>query len=122
MNNSKHSSDFDFDHWAKMAKQDPNQFEEMRQQMIRDVIDHAPEHIKPRIIGLQWQLDQIRNQADNPMAACLEISQKMWKKVYGEKGLLDALQEPEKILRSLNNDNNDRNKVISINKYKSTNN
>ena len=116
-NDNKELLDFDFDHWANVAKQDPEQFEQMRLELIDELMEQVPESYKPRIQGLQWQIDQIRNQADNPMAACLSISQKMWDKVYGEKGLLVALQEPEKILQSLND--NDADNIVPIKKYKS---
>ena len=101
MNEEEKTSDFDFDLWSKMAQEEPEKFELMRQQLIDDLIAQAPEHFKPRMIGLQWQVDQLRKQASNPMAACLRISQKMWNNVVGENGLLNALQEPRKILSTL---------------------
>ncbi|MEQ1816265.1 MAG: DUF3135 domain-containing protein [Nitrosomonas sp.] len=101
MNEEEKTSDFDFDLWSKMAQEEPGKFELMRQQLIDDLIAQAPEHFKPRMIGLQWQVDQVRKQASNPMAACLQISQKMWNNVVGENGLLNALQEPRKILSTL---------------------
>lgn len=92
---------FDFDLWSKMAQEEPEKFELMRQQLIDDLIAQAPEHLKPRMIGLQWQVDQVRKQASNPMDTCLQISQKMWNNVLGENGLLSALQEPKKLIRTL---------------------
>ena len=52
--------DFDFDHWATLATEDPERFERERAAALADLIDTAPEHIRPRLNGLQWQLDQIR--------------------------------------------------------------
>jgi hypothetical protein len=103
MNEEEKTSDFDFDFdlWSRIAQEEPEKFESMRQQLIDDLIAQAPAHFKPRMIGLQWQVDQVRKQASNPMAACLQISQKMWKNVLGENGLLNALQEPKKIIRTL---------------------
>lgn len=98
MNEKQNALDFDFDQWTKIAQQEPEKFEAMRRQMIDDLIAQAPEHLKPRIAGLQWQIDQIRNQAGNPMAACLQISQKMWGHVLSENGLLNTLKQPGKIL------------------------
>lgn len=92
---------FDFDQWSRIAREEPEKFEAMRQDMINELIAQAPAHLKPRMTGLQWQVDQIRKQAGNPMAACLQISQKMWANVLGETGLLKALQEPKKILHTL---------------------
>jgi len=114
----KEAADFDFDLWSQMAQQDPEKFEAMRQQLIDNLIEQAPLHLKQRMVGLQWQVDQMRQQAGNPMAACLQISQKMWVNVLGEKGLLKALQEPKKILCASNEEQTS--KVLSYEKYKST--
>jgi len=118
MDEKKQTSDFDFDTWSVMAQQDPDKFEMMRQQLIDDLIENTPEHHKPRIIGLQWQIDQIRRQANNPMAACLQISNLMWDNVLGEKGLLNALRQPRLILNALKN--KPLGKVLSLNRYKSS--
>ncbi len=118
MKNNKQTPDFDFDHWASIAQQDPEQFEQMRQQLIDDLLDQTPDHLKQRMVALQWQIDHIREQADSPMDACLSISQKMMDSILGENGLLDTLNEPDKVLQSIKN--NDTNNVISINKYKTT--
>lgn len=118
MAEERETSDFDFDRWSKMAQQDPEKFEAMRQQLINDVIEQAPLHLKQRMAGLQWQVDQIRKQANNPMAACLQISQKMWGNVLGEKGLLNALQEPKKLLSALKKEH--VGKVLSFERYKSS--
>ena len=97
------ASEFEFDLWSQLARQEPEKFEAMRQQMIDELIAQAPLHLKQRMTGLQWQVDQIRKQANNPMAACLQISQKMWANVLGDNGLLKVLQEPKEILKTLEN-------------------
>ena len=117
MDEKKPTSDFDFDAWSAMAQQDPDTFEIMRQQLIDDLIDKTPAHLRPRIIGLQWQIDQMRRQADNPMAACIQISNLMWDSVLGEKGLQNALRKPRSILDALKN--KPPGKVLSLDRYKS---
>jgi len=118
MNEEEKSSDFDFDHWSRIAQQEPEEFELMRQRLISDLIAQAPAHLKPRMTGLQWQVDQIRKQAGNPMAACLQISQKMWGNVLGESGLLQVLQAPKKILSTL--EKAPSGKVLSFERPKSS--
>ncbi|HQV88859.1 MAG: DUF3135 domain-containing protein [Nitrosomonas sp.] len=110
--------EFDFEEWSKIAQQDPEKFEAMRRQLLNNLIEQSPAHLKQRMIGLQWQVDQIRNQADNPMAACLQISQKMWNHVLGENGLLNTLREPKTILNALNNAQTAT--VLSFEKYKAS--
>ncbi|PXW88923.1 uncharacterized protein DUF3135 [Nitrosomonas sp. Nm84] len=116
MDKESNISDFDFDVWSQMAQQDPEKFEAMRQQLINDLIAQAPLHLKQRMTGLQWQVDQVRKQASNPMAACLQISQRMWDNVVGEKGLLNALQEPQEILNAIKNE--PTGKILSFDRYK----
>lgn len=117
MDEKEKTPDFDFDLWSRMAQQEPEKFEAMRQQLISDLIEQAPSHLKQRIVGLQWQVDQVRKQASTPMAACLQISQKMWANVLKErKVLLQALQEPKTILDTLNNEQPC--KILSFEKHK----
>ncbi len=82
---------FDFDHWATLAKTDPEGFERKRSEVIQSHIDNSPEHLRQRLKGLQWQVDSVRQTSSNPMAACLKISGMMWKSVLEEDGLLDNL-------------------------------
>lgn len=112
------TSEFDFDQWSRIAQQEPEKFEAMRQKMINDLIAQAPAHLQQRMTGLQWQVDQIRNQASNPMAACLQISQKMWANVLGDSGLLKALQEPHEIIKTL--EDTPSGKVLLFERPKST--
>jgi len=109
-------TDFDFDKWAQLAKTDPEQFEKMREQLIGNLFEQAPEHLKQRLEQQQWQIDQIRRQAANPLAACIQISQKMWDSVYGDRGLLMALEEPQKLMHSTKKEN--AAKIINLKEFK----
>jgi len=93
MHNISNSVEFNFDEWAKLAKEDPDAFENKRQQMIQDVINKSSPKIKRRMQGLQWQIDQVRATSTNPMASCLKISQMMWDTTIGENGLVDHLNQ-----------------------------
>ncbi len=84
--------DFDFDHWARLAAEDPERFERERAEALAGIIAEAPDSIRPRLTGLQWQLDQVRDRADAPMGACMRMYRMMWDSVIGEDGLLEALQ------------------------------
>lgn len=92
--------DFNFDEMARLAKEDPDAFEIMREKMIQDAIDNSSPEIKQRMQGLQWQIDKVRSTSSNPMASCLKISQMMWDNVLGDDGLLEnmrLLNEPQQI-------------------------
>ncbi len=83
---------FDFEAWAKLARDDPQAFELERKLLIERAIMRAPADKQQRLRCLQWKLDQIRNLASNPMAACLQINQLLWESILSERGLLNCLQ------------------------------
>ena len=87
---------FDFDFWLRLARENPAEFETMRKHALQEVIDRTPAPGHQRMQGLQWQVDRLRERADNPMASCVQISKMMWNAVLGERGLLDALENPGK--------------------------
>ncbi len=85
--------EFPFDSWVALARNDPQAFEIARKEMIAGLIDAAPERLRPRLEGLQWQVDTLRQRAPNPLSACLKISSLMWDNVLGEQGLATRLRE-----------------------------
>jgi len=84
---------FDFDAWVKLARQDPQAFEEKRKRIIEEAIQGAPAHKQQRLRCLQWKLDKIRETSRTPMIACLHINRLLWENVTGEHGLLNRLQQ-----------------------------
>lgn len=89
---SDHSG-FNFDDWLKLARNDPQAFEQQRLAYINQEIDKAPEETRRRMYGLQWQVDCIRARARTPLSACLRISGLMWDTVLGDDGLLNTLRQ-----------------------------
>ena len=121
MNNSRESSgqtDFDFDEWSQIAKTDPEKFEKMRRQLIESVFEQAPEHLRPQLERQQWQIDQVRNQSVTPLAACKKIFKKMWNSVHGDRGLLTALQSPQKLKQFTDGERNTE--IINLQDFRST--
>ena len=86
------SAEFDFDEWVKLARDNPEAYEDMRRKMLQEVIDSTSPEVRRRMQGLQWKIDQIRSTSPNPMASCLKISQMMWDSVLGENGLLEHME------------------------------
>jgi len=95
------STDFDywFDTMMSMAKDNPDGFERLRQQMIDAIINDAPERNRRRLTGLQWRVDQERRLARTPIAACIRMSNMMWESVVGEGGLLEKLNSVNELRR-----------------------
>ena len=83
---------FDFDSLAQLAQSDPEAFEAKRLAMIGKLIDGAPEDIQQRLRGFQWRIDMERQRCDNPLQACIRISNMMWDMIYADRGFLWSLQ------------------------------
>jgi len=93
MNTLSDRPKFDFDAWVKLARQDPQAFEDKRKRIIEEAIQGASAHKQQRLRCLQWKLDKIRETSRTPMIACLHINRLLWENVTGEHGLLNKLQQ-----------------------------
>ncbi|MGR6872734.1 DUF3135 domain-containing protein [Pseudomonas sp. HK3] len=97
-----------FERMLDMAKNDPEALERLRTEMVRDVINAAPEGYRQRLHGLQFQIDGQRLVSKNPMQACLEISRMMHESLQqlksyidghtGDQPVAETTTEPAKIL------------------------
>lgn len=76
--------DFDFGHWAFLARTDPDAFERLRLECLEAVINAAPEPQRRRLRGLQFRIDMERRRSRTALAACIRISQMMWASVNDE--------------------------------------
>jgi len=74
----KPSNHIDFDYWLQLAQDDPIHFESLRSEVLEDCIQRSSGAQQPRLRGLQWRIDRIREKAQNPMSACISISNMMW--------------------------------------------
>ena len=95
-----HTKPFDFDAWMKLAKTNPQDFEQRRRDVTEHVIESAPPERRERMRSLQWKIDMERKRHPNPHNACLHLFGMMWDRVYGENGLLDTLRmvsEPRRV-------------------------
>lgn len=85
------ADDFDFDEWANLAQADPDAFERRRREAIDSLIVSAPEHLQPRLQGLQFQVEMERRRSRTPYASCVRVSRMMWEKFAGEGGFRATL-------------------------------
>jgi hypothetical protein len=85
-------SSLDFDTMTAIAKDDPVEFERLRQMAIDEFIESAPPERRERLRGLQWRIDQERRNR-TPLSACLRISKMMWDHLLGPNGLLGLLSD-----------------------------
>ena len=82
----------DFNNWSELARTDPEAFEARRAEVIEEMIQSMPEHRQQRMRCLQWKIDQVRDRASNPMAACIKLSEMMWDSLVGPGGLREVLE------------------------------
>ena len=68
----------DFDYWLDLAQRDPERFESLRIETLETHINRASNTQQTRLRRLQWRIDQVRQRAKNPLAACISISDMMW--------------------------------------------
>jgi len=85
-------STLDFDSMSLIAKQDPDEFERLRQSAIDEFIAQAPADRRQRLRCLQWRIDQERRNC-SPLSACLKISRMMWNHLMHVEGLLGLSQQ-----------------------------
>jgi hypothetical protein len=70
-------SDFDFEVWAALAREDPVEFERRRRAAIDALIASIPAN-RRRLEGIQFRVDMERQLARTPLKACLRMSAMMW--------------------------------------------
>lgn len=85
-----------FDELLKLAQQDPEQLESLRQSCVDDIIDSAPAHFQRRLRGLQFQIDMEREKASNPVSSCVRISQMMHEGLANLHQVITQQPLPEK--------------------------
>lgn len=82
---------FDFDAWANLARDDADAFEQLRREVIEAFIAQAPEHMRARLLRLQWRVDAERRRYKHPLKSCVMVFNMMWDSLYGDHGLLQAI-------------------------------
>ena len=86
--------EFNFDAWAKLAKDDPAEFERRRELTLRAAIDAAPPVFRQRLEGLQFRLNMERERSATPLASCVRINTLMWAGFYRLRKQLLAASGP----------------------------
>jgi len=74
--------EFDFDTWARLAKDNPAEFERQREAALRATIAAAPSEFRQRLEGLQFRLNLERQRAGTPLGSCVRMNSLMWAGFY----------------------------------------
>ena len=73
------SPEFNFDEWAKLFKEDPEEFERRRQEEIDKAISSVqPVEMQHRLRQLQWTIDAECAASKTPLAATVKMHGRMW--------------------------------------------
>lgn len=89
------SENIDFERCRELARRDPEAFERWRHEFLEAYINGTSTRCRRRLRGLQWQIDQVRRRASNPISACISLNEMMWDAFAGEHGLAETLQHPQ---------------------------
>lgn len=84
---------FDFESWARLARDDPQEFERRRQAEIEAVIAQARPEAQQRLRGLQFRIDLERSRSDSPLGACIRVNRMMWESFTELRGSLERLKD-----------------------------
>jgi hypothetical protein len=84
----------DFEILLRLAKQDPQALERLRQEHVNTAIESAPEAYRQRLAGLQFQIDGVRRTTKSPMASCIGISKMMHESLNSLKSFIDSNETP----------------------------
>ncbi len=63
---------------SKLACDDPQAFEALREELVACFIGEAPERIRPRLCGIQFRVDAIRRLSRTPLGALVKLQAMMW--------------------------------------------
>lgn len=86
----------DSEYLFEVAKRNPEELESIRQREVEQLIARAPEHLKARLRGLQFQIDCKRRLHRTPLGACIEISKLMLESVHSLNKALHG-REPNEL-------------------------
>ena len=95
---------FDFDTWAKLAQDDPAEFERKRGELLGGLLERMAERTKDpvlvqRLRGLQFRIDMERERAKTPLKSTMAVYNMMWDTFVDMKNRLEELTEMSKALR-----------------------
>lgn len=94
-------SDFDFEHWRKLAEEDPARYFAERRLLIERFIAEAPPRLEAELRQLQGLIDGSRAEAGTPVAALQRMMGMLGDYLGALSGQMQGLQEQSRELASL---------------------
>jgi hypothetical protein len=84
--------DFEPEHWLKLARENPDEFERARKEAIETLIASAPPAVQDRLRGLQCRIDLERRKAKTPLGAAIRLQTLMWDRFETLRAALNDLK------------------------------
>ena len=69
--------DLSFDEWVDLHNSEPERFDKYRKELLNNLIDSAPERLKPRLKGLVFQMEAEAIKSKSQMAYNIRLSRMM---------------------------------------------
>ena len=79
----------------KMAQEDPEGLEQLRQKLCTQLINNAPQKYQRRLNGIQFQINMTRRKSANELHSCIKISEMMLESYQKLQAVLTDLQYSE---------------------------
>lgn len=79
---------------STLARENPEAFETLRQELVGELIERAPETTKRRLQGLQFRIDVIHRRSTNSLGATVKIYKMMWQSFLRLHHELTTFREP----------------------------
>jgi len=83
-----------FDQMRELAERNPEALESWRKKEIDSIINSAPDHLRKRLRGLQFQIDCKRQSQKTHLGACISISKMMHESVAKLNAVLNGKPSP----------------------------
>ena len=80
-----------------LARENPEAFENLRQQLVDELIGRAPDLLKRRLLGLQFRIDVVRRRSKNPLGATVKIYHMMWDSFLNLHNELTTFHDPVRV-------------------------
>lgn len=84
---------------SELARNDPEAFEDLRQKLVGELIERAPEATKLRLQGLQFRIDYIHRRAGSSLGATVKVYRMMWQSFLRLHEELTSFREPVEVPR-----------------------
>ncbi len=80
----------EFDLLMRLAQENPEELESLRDRLNQQLIESAPERMQHRLKGLLFQIDAKRRVANNPMQSCMGVYEMMQDSLFELHNALNA--------------------------------